>query len=132
MATWSGRRSARWLSRSAMLAMSSPVRGRRRIGNAGHTRSTGSDIHRNRGPNRSGLACERHTSRAYNPAMAKARDRIGADVIADALEARRGELISAGVEEIKDRRGTYRLADTALIEDVTEHIGAHHDLLCAV
>jgi PucR C-terminal helix-turn-helix domain/GGDEF-like domain len=64
--------------------------------------------------------------------MAKARDRIGADVIADALEARRGELISAGVEEIKDRMDTYRLADTALIEDVTKHIGAHHDLLCAV
>jgi hypothetical protein len=28
--------------------------------------------------------------------MAQARDRIGADVIAEALEARRDELISAG------------------------------------
>src|ERR1700684_141615 len=64
--------------------------------------------------------------------MANARDRIGADVIADALEARRDELISTGVAEIQDRMDTYRRADPALIDDVTRHIGAHHDLLCAV
>jgi hypothetical protein len=64
--------------------------------------------------------------------MAKASDRIGADLIAEALEARREELISTGVGEIKDRMDTYRRADAALTEDVTSHIGAHHDLLCAV
>jgi hypothetical protein len=64
--------------------------------------------------------------------MANARDRIGADVIAEALEARRDELISTGVAEIQDRMDTYRRADPALIDDVTRHIGAHHDLLCAV
>ena len=64
--------------------------------------------------------------------MATAGDRAGANVIADALESRRDELISAGVAEIQDRMDTYRHADAALIEDVTGHIGEHHDLLCDV
>jgi hypothetical protein len=64
--------------------------------------------------------------------LEKARDRIGAPAIAEALEARRDELISSGVQEIRDRMGTYRRADTALIEDVASHIAEHHDLLCAV
>src|ERR1700729_2354342 len=64
--------------------------------------------------------------------MAKARDRMGANVIADALQARRDELISIGVADIRERMETYRRADPALIEDVTGHIGEHHDLLCAV
>jgi hypothetical protein len=64
--------------------------------------------------------------------MAKARDRVGADVIADALQARRDELISAGVEDITGRMGAYRRADPKLLEDVTRHIGQHHDLLCDV
>ncbi len=64
--------------------------------------------------------------------MAKARDRTRADLIADALQARRDELISTGVAEIRNRMETYRRADPALIEDVTSHIGEHHDLLCAV
>lgn len=53
-------------------------------------------------------------------------------MIADALEARRDELISAGVEEITGRMEAYRRADPQLLEDVTLHIGQHHDLLCAV
>lgn len=64
--------------------------------------------------------------------MTKARDRTRADVIAAALEARRDELISTGVEEIRGRMKTYRQADPALIEDVVTHIGEHHDLLCGV
>ena len=53
---------------------------------------------------------------------AKVQDRMRADVIADALEARRDELISTGVAEIQDRMETYRRADPALIEDITHHI----------
>ena len=64
--------------------------------------------------------------------MPKARDRIDAEVIADALQARRDELISTGVAEIQERMDTYRRADPALIADVTSHIAEHHDLLCAV
>src|SRR5207247_2113879 len=64
--------------------------------------------------------------------MAKAPDRVSADLIAEALEARRDELISRGVAEIRERMQTYRRADQALIEDVTRHIAEHHDLLCAV
>jgi PucR C-terminal helix-turn-helix domain/GGDEF-like domain len=63
---------------------------------------------------------------------AQARDRTRADLIADALEARRDELISTGVAEIRSRMETYRRADPALIEDVSGHIAQHHDLLCAV
>jgi hypothetical protein len=64
--------------------------------------------------------------------MTKARDGVGTDVIAEALEMRRDELIGTGVAEIRSRMETYRRADAALIEDVTGHIGEHHDLLCAV
>ena len=64
--------------------------------------------------------------------MAKARDRIGTELIAEALEVRRDELITTGVAEIQDRMETYGQADAALIDDVTRHIGEHHDLLCAV
>src|SRR5690348_12870761 len=64
--------------------------------------------------------------------MAKTRNRVATDVIADALQARRDELISAGVEEITGRMAAYRQADPELLADVTRHIGQHHDLLCAV
>ena len=64
--------------------------------------------------------------------MAKTTARTGANVIAHALVARRDELISAGVADIQHRMEAYRRADAALIEDVTSHIAAHHDLLCAV
>jgi hypothetical protein len=64
--------------------------------------------------------------------MATARDSIGADMIASALEARRDELISTGLEEIKARMPAYRQADLALLDDVRRHIGEHHDLLCSV
>jgi hypothetical protein len=53
-------------------------------------------------------------------------------MIAAALEARRKELISVGLEEIKARMPAYRQADRALLEDVRRHIGDHHDLLCSV
>ena len=65
--------------------------------------------------------------------MAKARQpAAGADVIVAALRARRDELIAAGVGEIRDRMDTYRRADPTLIDDVTRHVGEHHDLLCTV
>jgi hypothetical protein len=64
--------------------------------------------------------------------MPKARDRVRLELIAEALETRRDELIGAGVDEIRGRMATYREADAALIADVTRHVGEHHDLLCAV
>ncbi len=69
---------------------------------------------------------------AYNPAMAMARDQVSTGVIAAALEARRDELISAGVGEITGRMKAYGRADPELLADVTRHIGRHHDLLCDV
>lgn len=64
--------------------------------------------------------------------MTPARDTAGADLIADALEARREELISAALEETRSRMAAYREADPDLLADVRRHIGEHHDLLCAV
>ena len=57
---------------------------------------------------------------------------VGAGVIAAALESRREELVGAGLNSIQSRMSAYREADPALLEDVRAHIGAHHDLLCAV
>jgi sugar diacid utilization regulator len=64
--------------------------------------------------------------------VANVHDAVGVEVIADALESRREQLISAGLEGIQARMAAYRQADPALLEDVRRHIGAHHDLLCAV
>jgi hypothetical protein len=64
--------------------------------------------------------------------MATARDSVGADLIAAALESRREELISASLEETRSRIDAYRDADPDLLEHVRRHIGEHHDLLCAV
>ncbi|MBV9805048.1 MAG: hypothetical protein JO130_17745, partial [Solirubrobacterales bacterium] len=64
--------------------------------------------------------------------MATVRESPGAALIAEALEARREELIGLGLEEIKARLPAYGRADPSLLEDVRGHIGEHHDLLCAV
>jgi PucR-like helix-turn-helix protein/diguanylate cyclase with GGDEF domain len=52
--------------------------------------------------------------------------------IADALEARRDELVGAAWEAIASRLPAYRNAGPDTVADVLEHIRAHHDLLCAV
>ena len=64
--------------------------------------------------------------------MTSARDAVGVDLIASALESRREELISVAVEDIQSRMRAYRRADPDLLEDVRRHIAEHHDLLCAV
>jgi hypothetical protein len=69
---------------------------------------------------------------AYNAGVTNTGDAVGVDLIPAALEARRDELISASLEAIRSRMRAYRQADPALLEDVRRHIGAHHDLLCAV
>jgi hypothetical protein len=69
---------------------------------------------------------------AYNAGMAAARDAVGVELIAGALTSRREELISAGLDAIRSRMPAYREANPALLEDVRQHIGEHHDLLCTV
>ncbi|MBV9804188.1 MAG: helix-turn-helix domain-containing protein [Solirubrobacterales bacterium] len=64
--------------------------------------------------------------------MATVRESPRAALIAEALEARREELIGVGLEEIKARLPAYGRPDPALLEDVRRHIGEHHDLLCTV
>jgi sugar diacid utilization regulator len=61
-----------------------------------------------------------------------ARDAVGTEPIAAALESRREELIAKGVDEMRSRLPAYRRADAALLADVRAHIGKHHDILCAV
>jgi hypothetical protein len=84
-----------------MLAMSFSSSDRRRTGNPRHSKSKDSDSHGHRCPTRAvSLGSDTQagqTIRPYNPAMATARDRIGADVIVEVLEARRDKLISTGV-----------------------------------
>lgn len=64
--------------------------------------------------------------------MVVAREAVATDLIAAALESRREEMVSAGLDAIRSRMPAYRRADPALLEDVRRHIAAHHDLLCAV
>jgi hypothetical protein len=64
--------------------------------------------------------------------VASARDAVGAELIARALESRREGLTAVAVEEIKSRMRAYRRADPDLLEDVRAHVAEHHDLLCAV
>jgi hypothetical protein len=54
------------------------------------------------------------------------------DLIADALAARRDELVTAAVGVYTARIAAYREADEALLEDAREHTEVHHDLLCDV
>jgi hypothetical protein len=65
--------------------------------------------------------------------MAVARPRgAAADQIAEALEARRDELVAAAFDAIRARIRVYRNADEAFAEEVRGHIRVHHDLLCSV
>ncbi len=64
--------------------------------------------------------------------VAVAREVFALDMVAESLEARRDELVSAGLEVIRSRMTAYRRADPDFVEDVRRHIAAHHDLLCAV
>lgn len=64
--------------------------------------------------------------------MPNAREAVRTDLIADALAARREELVSVALDTLQSRMTAYRHADPALLEDVREHIGGHHDLLCSV
>jgi sugar diacid utilization regulator len=57
---------------------------------------------------------------------------VATDLIADALTARRDELVSAAMNAYLARIPTYRNADPALIEDARRHTEVHHDLLCDV
>jgi sugar diacid utilization regulator len=54
------------------------------------------------------------------------------DLIADALAARRDELVAAAVDAYRVRIRTYSEADEALLTDARAHTEVHHDLLCAV
>src|ERR1700750_3420833 len=65
--------------------------------------------------------------------MTTARDAAApAERIATLLEARREDLAEAALAEIRSRIPAYRDADPDLIEDVADHIRAHHDFLCGV
>jgi hypothetical protein len=57
---------------------------------------------------------------------------VATDLIADALTARRDELVSAAMDAYLARIGTYRKAAPALMDDARRHVEEHHDLLCAV
>jgi hypothetical protein len=57
---------------------------------------------------------------------------VATDLIADALAARRDELVSAAVDIYKARIAGYRDAAPALLEDARAHTETHHDLLCEV
>ena len=57
---------------------------------------------------------------------------MAADLIADALAARRDELVSAALDAYTARISAYRDADPALLEDARAHTETHHDLLCDV
>jgi hypothetical protein len=52
--------------------------------------------------------------------------------VADALEARRDELVGAAWEAIASPLPAYRDAGPDTLPDVREHSRTHHDLLCAV
>lgn len=69
---------------------------------------------------------------AYNAAMPIARESVGTELIADALQSRREELVSVAVDAIKSRMPAYQQADPALLKDVRQHVETHHDLLCTV
>jgi hypothetical protein len=64
--------------------------------------------------------------------VAPTHDAAGTVAIAAALESRREELIAMGLEAIRSRLQPYQRADPALLQDVSTHLGKHHDLLCAV
>jgi hypothetical protein len=57
---------------------------------------------------------------------------MATDLIADALAARRDELVAAAVEVYVARISAYRDADQALLADARAHTETHHDLLCKV
>jgi hypothetical protein len=57
---------------------------------------------------------------------------MATDLIADALAARRDELVAAAVDVYMARIAAYRDADPALLEDARAHTESHHDLLCDV
>jgi PucR C-terminal helix-turn-helix domain/GGDEF-like domain len=57
---------------------------------------------------------------------------MATELIADALAARRDELVAAAVDVYVARISAYRDADPALLEDAREHTETHHDLLCDV
>jgi hypothetical protein len=57
---------------------------------------------------------------------------MATDLIADALAARRDELVSAAVETYVRRIPAYRDADATVIEDARRHTEVHHELLCGV
>jgi sugar diacid utilization regulator len=64
--------------------------------------------------------------------VAVAREVFALDMVAEALEARRDELVTTGLDVIRLRMTAYQRADPAFLDDVRRHIAAHHDLLCAV
>jgi PucR C-terminal helix-turn-helix domain/GGDEF-like domain len=57
---------------------------------------------------------------------------MATELIADALAARRDELVSATVDVFVARISAYRDADAALLKDARAHTEVHHDLLCDV
>jgi sugar diacid utilization regulator len=57
---------------------------------------------------------------------------VATDLIADALAARRDQLVGASVAVYEARIPTYRGADPAVLEDARRHTAEHHDLLCDV
>jgi hypothetical protein len=57
---------------------------------------------------------------------------VATELIADALAARRDELVAAAVAAYPARIPAYRGDDPTLLEDARQHTEAHHDLLCAV
>jgi hypothetical protein len=57
---------------------------------------------------------------------------VATDLIADALTARREELLSAAMDAYVTRIVAYREAEPALLEDVRRHTEQHHDRLCEV
>jgi hypothetical protein len=57
---------------------------------------------------------------------------MATELIADALSARRDELVAAAVDVYVARIAAYRGADAALLEDARTHTEIHHDLLCDV
>jgi hypothetical protein len=57
---------------------------------------------------------------------------VATDLIADALAARRDELVAAAVAVYTARIPAYRDGGAALLEDARAHTETHHDLLCDV
>jgi hypothetical protein len=57
---------------------------------------------------------------------------VGTDLIADALVARRDELVAEAMDVYVARIPSYRDADRAMLDDARRHTETHHDLLCDV